>query len=187
MCAGRCHEPRCIRSPCRGSQRLHRALGGTRILLAAAPTAPPCFCRWQRSSLLHRGFFPRRTIRRVDAVRIHPPSLREGYYKTETPVPGSDTGVLGGRGWIRTTEAEKQQIYSLSPLATREHAHILFAVIADCLYILSSEVAFVNYFFHGFSLFLSFSIFLRFTAIKALPIIAKDPKTFSVLRSFWSW
>ena len=121
------------------------------------------------------------------AVRIHPPSLREGYYKTETPVPGSDTGVLGGRGWIRTTEAEKQQIYSLSPLATREHAHILFAVIADCLYILSSEVAFVNYFFHGFSLFLSFSIFLRFTAIKALPIIAKDPKTFSVLRSFWSW
>ena len=33
-------------------------------------------------------------------VRIRPPSLREGYYKTETPVPGSDTGVLGGRGWI---------------------------------------------------------------------------------------
>ena len=98
-----------------------------------------------------------------------------------------NAGVLGGRGWIRTTEAEKQQIYSLSPLATREHAHILFSVIADCLYILSSEVAFVNYFFHGFSLFLSFSIFLRFTAIKALSITAKDPKTFSVLRSFWSW
>ena len=37
-----------------------------------------------------------------------------------------NTGVLGGRGWIRTTEAEKQQIYSLSPLATREHAHIQF-------------------------------------------------------------
>ena len=98
-----------------------------------------------------------------------------------------NAGVLGGRGWIRTTEAEKQQIYSLSPLATREHAHILFSVIADCLYILSSEVAFVNYFFHGFSFFLSFSIFLRFTAIKALSITAKDPKTFSVLRSFWSW
>ena len=112
--------------------------------------------------------------------------------KTKNPNPspiGNRFGffLFGGRGWIRTTEAEKQQIYSLSPLATREHAHILFAVIADCLYILSSEVAFVNYFFHGFSLFLSFSIFLRFTAIKALPIIAKDPKTFSVLRSFWSW
>ena len=36
-------------------------------------------------------------------VRIRPPSLREGYYKTETPVPDSDTGVLGGRGW--TTQA----------------------------------------------------------------------------------
>ncbi len=52
------------------------------------------------------------------------------FYKTETPASGSDTGVLGGRGWIRTTEAEKQQIYSLSPLATREHAHILFTVRA---------------------------------------------------------
>ena len=31
--------------------------------------------------------------------------------------------MFGGRGWIRTTEAEKQQIYSLPPLATRELAH----------------------------------------------------------------
>jgi hypothetical protein len=29
--------------------------------------------------------------------------------KTETPVPGSDTGVFGGRGWIRTTEAESSR------------------------------------------------------------------------------
>ena len=145
MCAGRCREPRCIRSPCRGSQRLRRALGGTRILLAAAPTAPPCFCRWQRSSLLHRGFFPRRTIRRVlrvalaafsaapwqgfekaercpslaslfppqaavgsAAVRIHPcsPFSRQIKQKLQYPL---DTGVLGGRGWIRTTEAESSR------------------------------------------------------------------------------
>ena len=44
-----------------------------------------------------------------------------------------NTGGLGGRGWIRTTEAEKQQIYSLSPLATREHAHILFVSVAGRL------------------------------------------------------
>ena len=87
MCAGRCREPRCIRSPSRSSQRLHRALGGTRILLAAAPTAPPCFCRWQRSSLLHRGFFTRRTVRRVDAVRIHPRVPFCMADKTETPAP----------------------------------------------------------------------------------------------------
>ena len=101
-----------------------------------------------------RGFFPRRTVRRVDAVRIHPPSLREGYYKTETPVPGSDTGVLGGRGWIRTTEAEKQQIYSLSPLATREHAHIQFC---------SSWIACIYYHPDG-SLSTSFAEFLDFCA-----------------------
>ena len=139
------------RNPGRGSQRLHRALGGTRILLAAAPTAPPCFCRWQRSSLLL--FESTRPISlallqnknlsvlayaeafwwaRVDyasraaknsplgcfcavfcdsaaAVRIHPciPFFKAD--KTKTPVPGSDTGVLGGRGWIRTTEAESSR------------------------------------------------------------------------------
>ena len=56
-----------------------------------------------------RGFFTRRTIRRVDAVRIHPCSPFFKADKTETPVPGSDTGVLGGRGWIRTTEAESSR------------------------------------------------------------------------------
>ena len=118
----------------------------------------------------------------------NPPALKtQTFCKQKTASVSLRWRSFYGRGWIRTTEAEKQQIYSLSPLATREHAHILFTVIADCLYILSSEVAFVNYFFHGFSLFLSFSIFLRFTAIKALSITAKDPKTFSVLRSFWSW
>ena len=103
MCAGGYREPRCIRSPGRGSQRLHRALGGTRILLAAAPTAPPCFCRWQRSSLLHRGFFTRRTIRRVDAVRIHPCSPFCKTDKTETPVP------IGYRSswWARGSEPPK--------------------------------------------------------------------------------
>ena len=35
-----------------GSLRLLRALSGTRILQAAAPTAPPCFGRWPRSSPL---------------------------------------------------------------------------------------------------------------------------------------
>ena len=31
---------------------------------------------------------------------------------------------VGGRWWIRTTEAKTQQIYSLPPLATREISHI---------------------------------------------------------------
>ena len=61
-----------------------------------------------------------------------------------------NTGVLGGRGWIRTTEAEKQQIYSLSPLATREHAHIQFFTVTDCLYILPLGGVFVNCFLQLF-------------------------------------
>ena len=36
-----------------GAQRPLRALSGTRVLLTAAPTAPPCFRRWRRSSPLH--------------------------------------------------------------------------------------------------------------------------------------
>ena len=36
-----------------GAQRPLRALSGTRVLLTAAPTAPPCIRRWRRSSLLH--------------------------------------------------------------------------------------------------------------------------------------
>ena len=43
-----------------GSQHPLRALGGTRVLLAAAPTTPPCFRRWRRSSslLLRGGWSP---------------------------------------------------------------------------------------------------------------------------------
>ena len=42
------------RLPGCGTQHPHRALGGTRILLAAAPTTPPCFRHWRRSSSLQR-------------------------------------------------------------------------------------------------------------------------------------
>ena len=118
------------RNPGRGSQRLHRALGGTRILLAAAPTAPPCFCRWQRSSLLHRGFFPRRTIRRVDAVRIHPCSPFCKTDKTETPVPGSDTGVLGGRVWIARAALLKTAHWAVFALSSATAPQLFESTLA---------------------------------------------------------
>ena len=119
------------RNPGRGSQRLHRALGGTRILLAAAPTAPPCFCRWQRSSLLHRGFFTRRTIRRVDAVRIHPCSPFCKTDKTETPVPGSDTGVLGGRGWIARAALLKTAHWAVFALSSATAPQLFESTLAS--------------------------------------------------------
>ena len=49
-----------------GPLRLLRALGGTRILQAAAPTAPPCIRRWRRSSPLQtRGCSPLSTPKRM--------------------------------------------------------------------------------------------------------------------------
>ena len=79
--------------------------------------------------------------------------------KTKNPNPspiGNRFGffLFGGRGWIRTTEAEKQQIYSLSPLATREHAHIQFC---------SPWIACIYYHPDG-SLSTSFAEFLDFCA-----------------------
>ena len=48
-----------------GTLRLLRALGGTRILQAAAPTAPPCIRRRRRSSPLQtRGCSPLLTPKR---------------------------------------------------------------------------------------------------------------------------
>jgi hypothetical protein len=43
-----------------GTQHPHRALGGTRVLLAAAPTTPPCFRHWRRSSSLRSGHIQRK-------------------------------------------------------------------------------------------------------------------------------
>ena len=49
-----------------GSQHPLRALSSTRVLLAAAPTTPPCFSRRPRSSSLHRAdCFPYRWRVRV--------------------------------------------------------------------------------------------------------------------------
>ena len=76
--------------------------------------------------------------------------------KTKNPNPspiGNRFGffLFGGRGWIRTTEAEKQQIYSLSPLATREHAHIHFLLSCGLpVYITTGSVV-CQYFSSRFS------------------------------------
>ena len=64
----------------------------------------------------------------------HPPAyVSLTFVQKKTASVSLHQRFFHGRGWIRTTEAEKQQIYSLSPLATREHAHILFVSIAGRL------------------------------------------------------
>ena len=117
------------RNPGRGSQRLHRALGGTRILLAAAPTAPPCFCRWQRSSLLHRGFPP--PDYSAGRCCSNPP-LQPLFKadKTETPVPGSDTGVLGGRVWIARAALLKTAHWAVFALSSATAPQLFESTLA---------------------------------------------------------
>ena len=117
------------RNPGRGSQRLHRALGGTRILLAAAPTAPPCFCRWQRSSLLHRGFPP--PDYSAGRCCSNPP-LQPLFKadKTETPVPGSDTGVLGGRVWIARAALLKTAHWAVFTLSSATAPQLFESTLA---------------------------------------------------------
>ena len=117
------------RNPGRGSQRLHRALGGTRILLAAAPTAPPCFCRWQRSSLLHRGFPP--PDYSAGRCCSNPP-LQPLFKadKTETPVPGSDTGVLGGRVWIARATLLKTAHWAVFALSSATAPQLFESTLA---------------------------------------------------------
>ena len=53
-----------------GSLRLLCALRGTRILQAAAPTAPPCFGRWPRSLPLQtRGCSPLVTPKQLGSIQ----------------------------------------------------------------------------------------------------------------------
>ena len=94
-------------------------LGGALKNRSAAPASPPCFRRRRWSApLLFES-----TLESETSV----------FYKTKSPAYFHTLSIFGGRGWIRTTEAEKQQIYSLSPLATREHAQILFTSVAGRL------------------------------------------------------
>ena len=129
-------------------------LGGALKNRSAAPASPPCFrrrrtgCGTQHPLRLacvslaaapnNSSLLPPLAALVVvavgsAAVRIHPWICFEKFRTKEKLQHLHDAGVFGGRGWIRTTEAEKQQIYSLSPLATREHAHILFVSVAGRL------------------------------------------------------
>ena len=169
-------EPRRIkRNPGRGSQQLRRALGGTRILLAAAPTAPPCFCRWQRSALLHRGFFARRTIRRVLRVALAafsaapwqgfekaercpslaslllpqavviPPSPEKVSAKQKIQYPVRILDFLVGAGGFEPPKLKAADLQSV-PIGHSGTRPYSIRSLTDCLYILPLGQGFVNVF-----------------------------------------
>ena len=129
MCAGRCREPR---------------RKGTRVAAPSGcivPWAARASCWPQPQQLLPvsaagsgrrccTGAFPRRTIRRVDAVRIHPCSPFFKADKTETPVPGSDTGVLGGRVWIARAALLKTAHWAVFALSSATAPQLFESTLA---------------------------------------------------------
>ena len=104
----------------------------------------------RRAALLkkpHRGFFARRDASAGPQLFE---STREGvtwgFYKRKRPAYFLRWS-FGGRGWIRTTEAESSR-FTVCPHWPLGNTPIFYcAVIADRLYILPSKMEFVNSFF----------------------------------------
>ena len=90
-----------------GTQHPLRALGGTRVLLAAAPTTPPCFRRWRRSSslLLRGGWSPE-----VGRGESEHPSL-----------PLAQRSVFACLRRAETSPAERDVLFSGSLLVSKEN------------------------------------------------------------------
>ena len=128
MCAGRCREPR---------------RKGTRVAAPSGcivPWAARASCWPQPQQLLPvsaagsgrrccTGAFPRRTIRRVDAVRIHPcsPFSRQIKQKLRYPL---DTGVLGGRVWIARAALLKTAHWAVFALSSATAPQLFESTLA---------------------------------------------------------
>ena len=101
-----------------GSLRLLRALSGTRILQAAAPTAPPCFGRWPRSSPLQtRGCTPLVTPKQLGSIqKIQVAPLKDFLCCADFKAPQSlrDSSPQG---------SERQQMQLLATAPSREKAN----------------------------------------------------------------
>ena len=101
-----------------GSLRLLRALRGTRILQAAAPTAPPCFGRWPRSLPLQtRGCTPLVTPMMLGSIqKIQVAPLKDFLCCADFKAPQSlcDSSPQG---------SERQQMQLLATAPSREKAN----------------------------------------------------------------
>ena len=98
-----------------GTQHPHRALGGTCVLLAAAPTTPPCFRHWRRSSSLHSGYFQRKDyfkFRVCRALRSAPNAIfTRGVVKRNGRCSAAfcESAALRGKAFAEFQRAEPSQ------------------------------------------------------------------------------
>ena len=83
---------------------------------SAAPASPPCFRRRRRSAPL------------LFESTLAVPFARQIKQKLRYPL---DTGVLGGRGWIRTTEAESSR-FTVCPHWPLGNTPIFFCCASVC-------------------------------------------------------
>ena len=93
-----------------GTQHPHRALGGTRVLLAAAPTTPPCFRRWRRSSSLLAIF----SGNNIYIFAFGATAFAERSAAMKAPVgllSGRAVCVSRWRGFAPTSSAERSKRY----------------------------------------------------------------------------
>ena len=88
-----------------GTQHPHRALGGTCVLLAAAPTTPPCFRRWRRSSSLLAMFSGKIIFNFAFAERSAAMKAPVGL------LSGRAVCVSRWRGFAPTSSAERSKRY----------------------------------------------------------------------------
>ena len=88
-----------------GTQHPHRALGGTCVLLAAAPTTPPCFRRWRRSSSLLAMFSGKIIFNSAFAERSAAMKAPVGL------LSGRAVCVSRWRGFAPTSSAERSKRY----------------------------------------------------------------------------
>ena len=94
-----------------GTQHPHRALYGTRVLLAAAPTTPPCFRHWRRSSSLHSAHIQRKEY---FYFAFGATAFAERSVAMKAPVgllSGRAVCVSRWRGFAPTNSAERSKRY----------------------------------------------------------------------------
>ena len=105
-----------------GTQHPHRALGGTRVLLAAAPTTPPCFRRWRRSSSLLAMF----SGKIIFNFAFGATAFAERSAAMKAPVgllSGRAVCVSRWRGFAPTSSAERSKRY-FHERVRREKRHL---------------------------------------------------------------
>ena len=110
-------------------QHPHRALGGTRILLAATPTTPPCFRHWRRSSSLQwKNYFLFAIPENLPIFRncfFHSASAR-GLFCTQKRLPHSLCSSLLGLVIVFAAKQEFHVGKGALPPEIPHHAQQLF-------------------------------------------------------------